>query len=40
VQTTGTYMTAFVVAAAMSVGAAMSYLFIVGEVKPVQWKRD
>jgi MFS family permease len=39
VQTTGTYYVAFIVAAAMSVGAAMSYIFIVGEVKAVEWKK-
>ena len=38
VQTTGNYFIAFIVAAVMSIGAAMSYLFIVGEVKPVEWK--
>lgn len=37
VQATGSFFTAFALAAGMAVGGALCYFFIVEDVKPVQW---
>lgn len=39
VQVTGSFFAAFAVAAGMAVASALSYAFIVGEIKPVAWKK-
>lgn len=38
VQTTGSFFTAFALAAAMAVGGAICYILIVGDIREVQWK--
>ncbi len=40
VQVTGSFFTAFALAAGMAVIGGLSYLFIVGDVKPVKWSEE
>ena len=39
VQVTGSFFAAFAVAAGMAIASALSYTFIVGDIKPVEWKK-
>jgi hypothetical protein len=39
VQVTGSFFAAFAVAAGMAIASALSYTFIVGDIKPVDWKK-